>query len=166
MRGCILAGGRSSRFGRDKALYLVQGQAMALHIAQVMRRVGLEPVLVGRCPRKLDLPELFDEEEGELRHPLFGVATGLREGAALFSPCDLPDLKEESLQALLEAFRIHPQGVYARGQPLLGIFPASLREKALEMARNGGRVRDFVLNLTEVECGVLKNLNSPEADAP
>ncbi len=161
MRGCILAGGLSSRFGTDKALFQIGGQPLALRIAARMAEAGLEPILVGRHVRNIGIPELLEEERSS-RHPLWGVAAGLQEGAALFCPCDLPDLEATALRRLLEAWEEHPEGVYAAGQPLLGVFPASLWEKSRSLAARGGRVYDFVSQLTIVNIGAFKNLNSPE----
>jgi molybdenum cofactor guanylyltransferase len=165
MRGCILAGGLSSRFGSDKALFPIDGQPLALRIAERMQRAGLEPVLVGRYPRNLGIPELIEEERPG-RHPLWGVAAGLETGPALFCPCDLPDLEVEHLRRLLEGWQRCPEGVYAAGQPLLGVFPASLLEKARNLAAENGRVYDFVSEITKLEIGSFKNLNFPAEAGP
>ena len=165
MRGCILAGGLSSRFGADKALFPIDGQPLVLRIAERMGRAGLEPVLVGRQPRRLGIPELLEEDQ-PTRHPLWGVAAGLEGGAALFCPCDLPDLEVHHLHLLLEGWQRFPEGVYAAGQPLLGVFPASLREKARSLAAKEGRVYDFVAGITKLEIGSFKNLNVPGEGGP
>lgn len=160
MRGCILAGGLSSRFGSDKALFPIDGQPLALRISERLAEAGLEPVLVGRQARKLGIPEILEEERPS-RHPLWGVAAGLAAGPALFCPCDLPDLEVGTIRLLLAGWAQHPEGVYAAGQPLFGVFPASLLGKALSLAADNGRVYDFVVNLTKIELGPMKNLNFP-----
>jgi len=165
MRGCVLVGGLSSRFGSDKALFRVDGKPLALRLAGLLAEVGLEPVLVGRHARRLGIPELLEAEQ-PTRHPLWGVAAGLEDGPALFCPCDLPELELEPLRRLLDAWPRHPEGVYAAGQPLLGVFPASLQNKARRLAAKNGRVYDFVTGLTKLELGSFKNLNFPEAAAP
>ena len=160
MRGCILAGGLSSRFGSDKALFPIDGRPLALHIAERLAEAGLEPVLVGRHVRRLGIPELLEEDRPS-RHPLWGVAAGLAGGPALFCPCDLPDLEVGTLRLLLAGWAQHPGGVYAAGQPLLGVFPASLLGKAQSLAADNGRVYDFVAEITKLELDPIKNLNFP-----
>src|SRR5205085_5830760 len=96
-------------------------------------------------------PELL-EPEGP-RHPLWGVAAALAEGDAFFSPCDLLGLKVEQVRALVGARSI------ARGQPLLGVIPARLRERAFEAAIAGTSVRAFTAELRVLDVGPIANLN-------
>lgn len=154
MRGFILAGGLSRRFGADKAVYPVGGELLALRLARVLRAAGLEPWLVAREPRGIGLPELL-EPEGP-RHPLWGIAAALGEGKDVFvTPCDLAELTVAQVQALLAARAI------AVGQPLLGVFPALLRDRALVHAASGGSVRAFVVGLPVLDVGPILNLNRP-----
>jgi molybdopterin-guanine dinucleotide biosynthesis protein A len=154
VRGCILAGGLSRRFGADKALHPVEGVALAVRTAGVLRAAGLEPWLVARQRRNLGLPEIL-EPDGP-RHPLWGVAAALGEGDdAFFTPCDLVDLDVEQVRALLAARAI------ALGQPLLGVFPGRLRDRALTYASEGRTVREFVADLPVCDVGPVTNLNRP-----
>lgn len=154
MRGYVLAGGLSRRFGVDKALYVVDGRPLALRVADALRAAGLEPWVVARASRPLGLPELF-EPDGP-RHPLWGVAAALGEGEDVFvASCDLVDLRAEQVRTLLEARAV------AVGQPLLGVYPARLRDRALAFATGGGAVRDFVADLPRVDVGPIANLNRP-----
>jgi molybdopterin-guanine dinucleotide biosynthesis protein A len=159
LRAWILAGGRSSRFGSDKAVYAVGGEPLVVRIAAVLRAAGVEPGLVAKAPRGLGLPERLESDVGF--HPLHGVATALSDGDALVVPCDLADLDVDTVRRLLAAWSAAPGGVYARGQPLFGVFPAALAERARSFALAGRPVRAFVENLVEVDLGVLTNLNRP-----
>ena len=47
-RGYVLAGGRSSRMGRDKALIPVDGVPLAARIADVLAAAGLDVYLIRR----------------------------------------------------------------------------------------------------------------------
>lgn len=159
MRGFILAGGLSRRFGSDKALYPVGGAPLAVVIAGVLRDAGLDPWLVSREPRALGLPEVI-EPDGP-RHPLWGVAAALGEGDDVFlTPCDLVALRVDQVRALLGARAI------AVGQPLLGVFPASLRDRAVAFATAGDTVRRFVEGLPTRDVGAIENLNRPRGSAP
>ena len=54
MNGRVLAGGLSSRFGSDKALYCLDGEPMAVRTARILTEAGLSSVaLVVRAPRGL-----------------------------------------------------------------------------------------------------------------
>jgi molybdopterin-guanine dinucleotide biosynthesis protein A len=154
VRGCILAGGLSRRFGADKAVHPVGGELLALRLARVLRAAGLDPWLVAREPRGIGLPELL-EPEGP-RHPLWGIAAALGEGDDVFvTPCDLAELDVRQVTELLDARAI------AVGQPLLGVFPARLRDRALHHATAGGSVRVFVEGLPTLDVGPILNLNRP-----
>lgn len=152
-RGCILAGGRSSRFGSDKALYAVGGVPMAVRIAGVLAEAGLVPVLVARAPRSLGIAELI-EPDGP-RHPLWGVAFALSFGDAFFTPCDAVDLTADHVRALLGARAV------SADQPLLGFLPASLGSRARRFAEEGLAVRAFAAELPTLDLGPITNLNSP-----
>ncbi len=157
LKGWILTGGRSTRFGADKVVHLVDGVPLVLRVAGVLRAAGVEPGLVGKSPRGVGLPELFEPEaEG---HPLYGVARALEEGAGLVTPVDLVDLSVEQVVTLLAAAGRFPAGVHARGQPLLAVLPGGLAARARRIAAAGGSVREFVEGLEAVDLGPLRNLN-------
>lgn len=149
----MLAGGLSSRFGSDKALFPVHGQPAVLHLAQLFEAAGLLPVIVGREPRALGVSECL-EPPWASRHPLFGVAAALGEGDALVCPCDLWDLQVGQLQKLLA-------GGYcvARGQPLLAVLPQAEAGRALLWAQAGRSVRSFMEGYPVVDVGELRNYN-------
>lgn len=154
----ILAGGLSSRFGSDKAVFPVDGVPMVLRIATTLREAGLSPALVARVPRGLPIPELL-EADGP-RHPLHGVACALAatESWALVCPCDLDALTLEQVRALLAAAE-GPGAAVAVGQPLLAVLPGSLGPRAARIAAAGGSVYSFVEGLPTVDLGPIHNLN-------
>lgn len=158
MRGYVLAGGRSTRFGSDKALHVVAGVPLAVRTAEVLRAAGLDPWLVvreARDPARLaGLPTLA-EPDGP-RHPLWGVATALALGeGAFFAPVDLVDLDPARVRALLDARAI------ATDQPLLGVWPAAMAARAREAALRGDAVRSVAAALPAVDVGAFVNLNRP-----
>lgn len=160
MRGWILAGGASTRFGSDKAVWPMDGVPLSVRIAGVLSAAGLEPWLVARAPRGLGLPELL-EPPGDL-HPLRGVAHALAASAAagdalaLVCPCDLVDLSVEQVALLVAS-----APAVARGQPLFGVFPVELAARAAVLAEAGMPARALVEELPVVELGALGNLNRP-----
>ncbi len=111
--GIVLAGGRSSRMGRDKASLLVDGETLLQHSVRALAAVADEIVVVhapGTPRRALDAPcpvrEVDDPVAGE--GPLVGIATGLREARAPLAVVvgvDMPFLEPALLRLLVTRLR-------------------------------------------------------------
>lgn len=116
--GFVLAGGASSRMGRDKAQLPVGRQTLLERVLRRLRPHVDRLVVVGR-PNQVDafrrLPSVeeivVDAEPGQ--GPLMGIYTGLTHTQTplnLFVPCDMPwiagALIERLLQASLEGAKI------------------------------------------------------------
>lgn len=104
--GYVLVGGRSSRFGADKALALWQGQPLALSVAERVRAAAGSVTLVGSNEKyaALGLPVIADRVAGY--GPLAGLAAALDDTSAewnLVVACDMPHLSVEFLSFLLSA---------------------------------------------------------------
>src|SRR5271170_1000900 len=89
----ILAGGESSRMGRDKALLDFGGTPLVLHIASLAQPFTGAPIIVGPPDRyaHLNLRVIPDDALGI--GPLGGIATALRDSREpwnLVLGCDLP----------------------------------------------------------------------------
>jgi molybdenum cofactor guanylyltransferase len=103
--GYVLAGGRSSRMGRDKAMLEIDGVTMIDRAIDLIRGVGIEPVVVGRTgktDRSLRASVIDDDWPGA--GPLGGIATALRDSQApwnLLIACDMPYLTAEWLEFLM-----------------------------------------------------------------
>lgn len=168
--GYVLAGGRSSRMGQDKAFVLVGGRPMAVRVARAMIDVGLDPVqIVGKQLQlaRLGLPLVLDQEP--LPHPLVGVVAALAHaetlGAdrALVCPCDLPFLSVDALLALLALGGPAMACADGRHQPLLAVLPVALRP-ALHAAALAGVSTTAALRglpMVEVSSRALRNVNHP-----
>ena len=114
VRGYVLAGGASSRMGRDKARIPWRGLPMAAHVASVLAEAGVEVSLVRRGPADGEegwttrdgapLRVVREAERGE-RHPLLGVLTALEDAVSdvLIVPCDVPRLRPLHVVRLVEA---------------------------------------------------------------
>jgi molybdopterin-guanine dinucleotide biosynthesis protein A len=112
--GLVLAGGRSVRFGGEKAVALLDGRPLLAWAAERLRTVcgtvainvrpGTEAESVTKA---LGLPTLYDDA-GDALGPLAGVKVGLiwaeEQGAHTLavSPCDAPLLPEDLYVRLLE----------------------------------------------------------------
>jgi molybdopterin-guanine dinucleotide biosynthesis protein A len=100
--GIILAGGRSSRMGQDKALLMLQGQTLLTRTSALLSSWGCAKVCVsGHYP---ELPSIPDNGEG----PLSGILACLEHEPApvlLFIPVDMPFMTSHYLDLLFNALR-------------------------------------------------------------
>ncbi|URX64413.1 molybdenum cofactor guanylyltransferase [Luteibacter anthropi] len=97
--GLILAGGRSSRMGHDKALLKIDGTTLLNRTSQVLRDAGADLVVVSGS-RPGGIPDHFDNAG-----PLGGIASAapfLPDGRWLVVPVDMPGLCLSVLRPLLE----------------------------------------------------------------
>ncbi len=107
--GIVLAGGRSSRMGREKAALLLDGRTLLQRAADALLAAGVrELVLVGAPGRPLPpievpVPVLVTHDPVEGEGPLQGILAGLERAPspiALAVGCDMPYL-EPGLLTLL-----------------------------------------------------------------
>src|SRR5207237_2347908 len=94
VNGFILAGGKSRRMGRDKALLDWQGRPLLSHMVDLLRSATDDVQVVGRDPLPDRLPG---------RGPLSGIATALAitsSDANLIVAVDLPLLTKDFLTYL------------------------------------------------------------------
>src|SRR5947209_4054235 len=92
--GFVLAGGKSTRMGRDKALLDWHGKTLLDHMVDLLRNVADPVHVVGRDPLTDQLPGLG---------PLSGIATALEASstdANLIVAVDLPHLTRDFLKYL------------------------------------------------------------------
>ena len=182
--GGVLVGGRSSRFGSDKAVARVGGRSMAARAVDTLRAAADPVVLLGgdgTLGRRLALPWRSDHRPG--RGPLGGLETGLRwadelgRGGLLVLACDLPLVTRVVVEAVASAIRPELDAVVATDeaggiQPLCGWYSTGTLG-ALEDALDRGRhsARELLVGLrvehvrldgaTPQESLVLLNVNTP-----
>lgn len=120
--GAVLAGGRSSRFGSDKALALVHGKPLLAHAIESLRQVTQDIVVCGRdWPGEMSLCDRPAADMG----PLAGLNAALDHGSAqgfdwvLSLACDTPFLDTAILLNLIECDR----AAYVDQHPVIGLWP-------------------------------------------
>ena len=100
--GLVLAGGRSTRMGRDKASLPLAGRTLLLRAVETVRRAGGTPVILGP-PRpdgeSLGTRSLDDAGEGPLPALRLGMAG--TPGPWFAFACDLPLLRPEAIAAIV-----------------------------------------------------------------
>ena len=110
--GFVLAGGQSSRMGRDKALLEFAGRPLVVHALSIFEVAGIRAMIAGAtAPARASLeafaPVIEDASPG--LGPLSGICTALSIIAAryaVFLPVDLPFLPASLLVHLLRSARI------------------------------------------------------------
>ena len=103
--GFVLAGGESSRMGRDKAMLEIAGVSLIARAAGLLQSVTGEPKVVASSTlySSLGFPIVADDWPG--CGPLGGIATALRVSNTpwnLIVACDLPYLTKAWLDFLIE----------------------------------------------------------------
>lgn len=99
--GVVLAGGRSSRMGRDKATLVVGGRTLAARAARALAGVCCE-VVIADGGRRL-VPGFRSVPDGPGEGPAAGILGAAREHpgrALLVLACDVPGVPPELLAAL------------------------------------------------------------------
>ena len=106
--GYTLAGGRSTRFGRDKALVEVGGRPMLERMIELLRRVTKQVKIVAVPSKYAAFGAEIVEDRWPGEGPLGGIITALEDAAQsptgyewnLIVSCDMPFLTEDWLQFL------------------------------------------------------------------
>ncbi len=168
----ILAGGRSTRFGSDKASALLQGRPLLQWVIDAAVAGGAQSLVVVRAPGQrlpaslaatVTLVELDDEFPGG--GPLAGLATGLAHIEAPFAfaaSCDVPLLQPALIRRLAElAAAARADVVMPRvggfPQPLVAVYrPAACApafRQAIQTGSTGGRIVPACSGLHVLEPG-------------
>lgn len=140
--GAVLAGGRGSRLGGEKAAAELGGRPLILYPLEAVEEAGLEPVVVAKRGSELPVLTCRVLHEPDLpRHPLCGIVAALREAAGrpvVAVGCDMPFL-DPGLLAWLGAAPepLVVPVVSGRPQPLLARYDSALLSP-LEAAMEGG----------------------------
>jgi molybdopterin-guanine dinucleotide biosynthesis protein A len=154
--GFVLAGGKSSRMGRDKALLEIDGVTLIVRAVRLVQSVVDEPTVIASKAgyESLGLRMVDDDFPGY--GPLAGIATALRISKKrwnLVVACDLPYLTKVWLEYLIEralkseADAVVPMNV--RGpEPLCAMYHKNA-EKRIRTGVEGGirKVTDSFANL-------------------
>jgi len=152
--GLIQAGGRSTRFGSDKALAEIEGRPMIARVATVLRagcaRVAVNAPLEGgvadwaRAAGLEVVPDAPDSPDGPLAGVVAGLAWTRARGGTLLAtaPCDTPWLPADLAPVLAARLTDGARAVAARSvdgpQPLCALWRPSGHD-TLRALLEGGR---------------------------
>ncbi|WP_409303314.1 molybdenum cofactor guanylyltransferase [Peribacillus sp. SCS-155] len=184
--GLLLAGGKSSRMGRNKALLEMAEGLNIQNIASQLKRAAGSVLLITNTPGTysfLELPIIEDIYPG--RGPLAGLHAGLSAAtteAVIVAACDMPFVTAEIMKKMFEnledADAVVPE-IDGRVQPLFAVYRKTclphliscLEDNQLKMTHflNNIKVarmseKDFLQGLKNPEFlpYVFYNMNSPE----
>lgn len=161
--GSVIAGGKSRRFGSDKALHPYEGVPLLEYVVTTLGRQTDAVVVCGRDDRgQVSLPDRPEPGQG----PLAGLNAALHHAAdhgfdaVLSVPVDTVPLPENLLEILGS-----PPAVLTE-QYLIGVWPASLAPRLEEHLAIGKRaVMSWIeasgCRLVDDHGLALRNLNTP-----
>lgn len=174
--GFALAGGRSSRMGRDKALLQLNGMTLVERCLGKLRAICASVAIAGGAPELQRFASVITDETPGCG-PLGGIVAALAQSSwewNLFLPVDAPFVPVDCLRELLRAAAEDSvDGVIAKAdgrlQPLCGVYsrrilPGLRREltegrwKVAPALKMAGRVS--VIDFANVKW--FANLNTPE----
>ena len=104
--GFILLGGKSSRYGSNKAFVEIDGVRLVDRVAVVMQSIFQRVVLLTNTPEEytyLQMPMVEDLVKGF--GPMGGIYTGLKtmpDEAGFFVACDMPFLRESLIRHMVD----------------------------------------------------------------
>jgi molybdenum cofactor guanylyltransferase len=170
----VLCGGRSRRFGTDKALVDVGGRPMAERVGAVLEAAGCAPVVfVGGDGDRLNAATgrdvVADTWPGD--GPLGAVVDALRwfdrRGAdgVVVAACDVPDLTVDAVQAVVGEGRA-TVAVAGRVHPSLAYWPTGAMDEVEALFLSGVRALHEALDALDathvtVAAAAMHNVNRP-----
>ncbi len=168
MTGIILAGGKSSRMGRDKALLKFGEKTLLENLIHLSDRTFNETLVIVNDKSKLDGLDLGSthayEDLIQERGPLAALYTGLvysKNPDACVLTCDMPFVDDFILNELAEFWEVgydaicieEPEGNY---QPFPGIYRRSCRGIIKSLIDRGENAMKCFLQITSVKSLILE----------
>lgn len=178
--GVVLAGGRSTRMGQDKALLEVDGKPLLLHAIEALRPHVAELIVIGDPKKYGAFPADCVPDDLEGLGPLGGIVTAMnhaRYERLLVLACDVPNVSAPVLQLLKKSLGTDVDAAVPRHdgamEPLVAAysrrcvatFLARLTKGNLRMTEALSDIRVHSVDIVPGEGGwpidLFHNLNSP-----
>ena len=178
--GLVLAGGKSKRMGRDKALLERDGQSQLAYLAALLEARVSRVFVSTRAEQQDDgersrfarIVDRYDE-----MGPLAGILSAMEEHPAadwLVVACDLPNINDETIAHLLENCSAnHPFTAYVSShdglpEPLCAFYRAGSVDILRRFAKEGIHcprkilIRSDTFLLQQTNPRSLDNINTPD----
>ncbi len=140
----ILAGGKSSRMGRSKALLLFDGKPLIIHIVRTLECFFSDIVIVAAAGQELPpLPMTLVRDEIAYQGPVGGIYYGLKAASrdvCFVTACDVPVLNlplVSYLMSLISDYDVVVPYYQERFQPLHAVYRRSVVPLLQEQLRRG-----------------------------
>ncbi len=180
----ILSGGRSSRFGSDKALACLDGVPLIQRIAGQLAKCCSSVSLVTRPGERYDQLKLNSiEDEVAFHGPMAGVVQVLRNYELLQLPgpwvlitsCDLLEWHDIWLERIRQSIQgeisqnSEPlaaafQTGSGKWQPFPGLYHIAIRPIAEELLQTGERSMQSLLNHPNVKAAIVSSFEMPKVE--
>jgi molybdopterin-guanine dinucleotide biosynthesis protein A len=179
----ILAGGRSTRMGRDKAFVEFEGQTLLTRTLDLARSVTLDVRILGDPEKFAAFAPVFEDIFRD-RGPLGGIHAALRVSQTdlnLTLAVDMPFVSASLLKYLISQARSAPEAAVVvprsngRWQPLCAIYRREFADAAETALLAGHNKIDLLFAATETRVieeeelkrnrfspDIFRNLNTPE----
>ena len=162
LRAYILAGGKSRRFGTDKARAEINGVPLVRRVANITAAfAGEVTVVAAAADQYADLGLRTISDRSPRRGPLAGLETALHDSAEqgvewiLLTSCDLLTIQQTWLERLREQCVGPAEFVAFRGplwEPLIACYRTSLIPRITQQLKEG---QDAMWRLLEASQGVV-----------
>jgi molybdopterin-guanine dinucleotide biosynthesis protein A len=179
--GVVLAGGKSTRMGRDKAFVEVDGKPMIQHALELLRPQVKELLLIGDPRKYRRFHDEIVEDELEGLGPLGGIVTAMGHAKydhLLVLACDVPEVNAQLLEKIKHHFPMDGDSLVPRHgdlvEPLVAgyhkrcaePFTDLLRKGVLRMTEALASVRTHYLDITPGQDGwpedLFRNVEGPD----
>lgn len=179
----LLAGGKSSRMGRNKAELQYEGKTFVQQMVLKARRLGIRHIYISGFSEEMDDVTIVWDQFHD-RGPLGGLHACMKKihtPFCLVLPIDAPKLPQTVLEELLDWHEHHRSALQGgkeipltwvhgdRIEPLIAVYPVVMADAIAEMIREGAapvfRMLDFwgyEQWRRELEKPQVINVNTPE----
>lgn len=173
MNGLVLAGGQSSRMGKDKALIDYHGQPQFLHIYKLLENL-CDQVYISSKEKKYSLPTLIDSPELESLGPIAGIISAFEweDNDWLVVAIDYPLFSEEHILKLIEPTEtianiyFNPETGFF--EPFLALYKKAFKETLLAEIKSGTNSlqtilkKNYVTKIIPENLDVIKSVDYPD----
>ena len=173
----MLAGGKSSRMGKDKGLVLFNGQPMISYVLKALGETGIPFNIIANNEgyEKFGHPVVADlvVDKG----PMGGLLTAFsntKAKAVLLMSCDMPLVNSEAIKQLIDKAVINQiiaPTEEGRVNPLFALYPLSLKHEVERRITNGRlKMTDLILenkhtlvpSIVRENPGIFRNVNNED----